>query len=243
MILTCPECQKQFNVPSAKIGEEGRTVRCGACKNTWHVGGGEDNDDILEKTDIDATLDKFREEQGDLNPQDDGDPTSFQSALSKEMGQNAPKQKPKLKESKAEKNKILSVMVGIILLLVFLLASIPFKSNIMEHWPASEGLYRLVGLNVPVKGQSLVFDRVQVRGHENKIEVMGFVINLAKTTEEVPRVEVSIAQESGKNTRVEVFALSFNEIEGEASRPFRKSMTIPESAEGVVENITLKFIQ
>ena len=242
MILTCPECQKQFNVPSAKIGDEGRTVRCGACKNTWHVGGGEDNDDILENTDIDATLDKFRDEQGDLTPQD-GAPTSFQSALSKEMGQDAPRQKPKVKKPAPEKNKILSVMIGIILLLVFLLASIPFKSKVIERWPASEGLYRLVGLNVPVIGQSLVFDRIQVRGHENTIEVMGFVINLAKTTEEVPRVEVSIKQENGDEAKIDVFVLPFNEIEGEASRPFRKSMTLPESTEGILENITLKFVQ
>ncbi len=239
MILTCPECQKQFNVPSKKIGEEGRTVRCGVCKNTWHVGGAEDNDEALENTDIDATLDQFREEEGDLGVQEK--PSSFESVLSKEMGHDAPKQKTK--KTKTEKNKVLSSLIGVILLLVVLLASLPFKSKIIDTWPASENLYRLVGLSVPVKGQSLVFDRVQVRSNESNIEVTGFVINLAKTTEDVPRVQLAIPQENEETTEISVFNLPFAEIEGEASRPFRKSVTLPESVDGSIENIRLQFVQ
>lgn len=35
MILTCPQCQTRFLVPSTAIRAEGRKVRCAQCKHEW----------------------------------------------------------------------------------------------------------------------------------------------------------------------------------------------------------------
>jgi len=37
MILSCPNCATQYKVNEAVIGMRGRTVRCTACKTTWHA--------------------------------------------------------------------------------------------------------------------------------------------------------------------------------------------------------------
>lgn len=37
MILTCPACNAQFNVPDGAIPPAGRSVRCSSCKNEWHA--------------------------------------------------------------------------------------------------------------------------------------------------------------------------------------------------------------
>lgn len=37
MLLQCPACNAQFNVPDGAIPPAGRTVRCSACKNEWHA--------------------------------------------------------------------------------------------------------------------------------------------------------------------------------------------------------------
>ncbi len=37
MILSCPNCATQYKVNEAVIGMRGRTVRCAACKTTWHA--------------------------------------------------------------------------------------------------------------------------------------------------------------------------------------------------------------
>lgn len=37
MILECPACHAQFNVPDGAIPPAGRTVRCSACKHEWHA--------------------------------------------------------------------------------------------------------------------------------------------------------------------------------------------------------------
>ena len=35
MIITCPHCQKSFNIDDKLIPKEGRLVKCGACDHTW----------------------------------------------------------------------------------------------------------------------------------------------------------------------------------------------------------------
>jgi predicted Zn finger-like uncharacterized protein len=35
MILTCPSCEKHFQVPDGAIGAEGRKVRCSSCRHVW----------------------------------------------------------------------------------------------------------------------------------------------------------------------------------------------------------------
>ena len=35
MIITCPRCQKSFNIDDKLIPIEGRLVKCGACDHTW----------------------------------------------------------------------------------------------------------------------------------------------------------------------------------------------------------------
>ena len=35
MIITCPRCQKNFNIDDKLIPKEGRSVKCGACDHTW----------------------------------------------------------------------------------------------------------------------------------------------------------------------------------------------------------------
>ena len=41
MILTCPACQTSYTVKDGAIPPHGRTVRCAACKHSWHQAGEE----------------------------------------------------------------------------------------------------------------------------------------------------------------------------------------------------------
>ncbi|MFT4074593.1 MAG: zinc-ribbon domain-containing protein [Asticcacaulis sp.] len=37
MILSCPNCATKYTLNDSQLGERGRTVRCAACKTTWHA--------------------------------------------------------------------------------------------------------------------------------------------------------------------------------------------------------------
>ena len=35
MIITCPNCNKKFNIDHTIIPEDGRDLQCGSCKHVW----------------------------------------------------------------------------------------------------------------------------------------------------------------------------------------------------------------
>ena len=37
MLIVCPSCASQYELDEAKLGPEGRKVRCAGCKTSWHV--------------------------------------------------------------------------------------------------------------------------------------------------------------------------------------------------------------
>jgi len=45
MIITCPRCQKSFNIDGKLIPTEGRLLKCGACDHTWFFKPTENNED------------------------------------------------------------------------------------------------------------------------------------------------------------------------------------------------------
>ena len=35
MIITCPNCNKQFKIDPNKIPQKGRNLQCGSCEHAW----------------------------------------------------------------------------------------------------------------------------------------------------------------------------------------------------------------
>ena len=48
MIITCPNCNKQFKIDSSQIPNEGRYLQCGSCNNVWFYKIEEENSDTLQ---------------------------------------------------------------------------------------------------------------------------------------------------------------------------------------------------
>ena len=48
MIITCPNCIKQFKIDNSLIPDEGRDLQCGSCNNIWFYKPVEDNNKVLE---------------------------------------------------------------------------------------------------------------------------------------------------------------------------------------------------
>ena len=48
MIITCPNCNKQFKIDSSLIPNEGRDLQCGSCNNVWFYKIEDENSDTLQ---------------------------------------------------------------------------------------------------------------------------------------------------------------------------------------------------
>ena len=56
MIITCPRCQKSFNIDDKLIPKEGRLVKCGACDHTWFFKPTENIEDKQDAATPDTTI-------------------------------------------------------------------------------------------------------------------------------------------------------------------------------------------
>ena len=48
MIITCPNCNKQFKIDNFLIPDEGRDLQCGSCNHIWFYNTQEKNNEVLE---------------------------------------------------------------------------------------------------------------------------------------------------------------------------------------------------
>ena len=48
MIITCPNCNKQFKIENSLIPDEGRDLQCGSCNHIWFYNIQEKNNKVLE---------------------------------------------------------------------------------------------------------------------------------------------------------------------------------------------------
>ena len=51
MIITCPNCNKQFKIDNSLIPDEGRDLQCGSCDNVWFYKIEEQNNGLLKLDD------------------------------------------------------------------------------------------------------------------------------------------------------------------------------------------------
>ena len=73
MIITCPNCNKQFKIDNSLIPDEGRDLQCGSCNHIWFYNFQEENNEVLElkqeiinediETKIENKEDKIEEKQ------------------------------------------------------------------------------------------------------------------------------------------------------------------------------------
>ena len=63
MIITCPRCQKSFNIDDKLIPTEGRLVKCGACEHTWFFRPTENIEDKQDAATPDATINEEKKRE------------------------------------------------------------------------------------------------------------------------------------------------------------------------------------
>lgn len=215
MILTCPNCTTRFLLSAQALAPDGRTVKCSNCEQEWFEtpdegeldGGSHDEGDssdtylTQEHEDIPDAIKPFNEYVEEHQQNDDG--TDEQS---------------KTKEGGRVAGYLAAAVVGV----AVFGALLAFKPAVYSAFPASAGFYHMLGSDISVPGERLVFDRVKVNAlNEQAILIEGTILN--KTSEEqiLRPIEASIRNEAGKVIDKTVLHPPSDVMEAESGLPFR----------------------
>lgn len=218
MILTCPNCNGQFNIDDNLIGEKGRKVKCSSCAKVWFqepehlmpeedtsIDNIEDNQDIDDNNnaqdddfmfEVDLVSDDFpAEEQPDEEEKEnnkDDDRISLEAI----------KRAVEIHDSKFNnkgKSKPLGYGLAACLFVLTFVYILLNSGSFMNKYPSMQALYGWFGIHLETPGKGLVFDGLIAEDNGEIITISGRIINLESDTAIVPMIEASLIDNSGQS--------------------------------------------
>lgn len=141
MILKCPACETRYALDPAKLGEDGRRVKCARCGNVWFATPPEDAERVPPPEPPPKSV------AAEATPPPFGAAGLRADRSAPPPGRNLPaKRGPAIPRSRA-----LSAAAGLLIFAV-LAGLIIGRDQVAAAWPATEGLYQALGLDVAVPG-------------------------------------------------------------------------------------------
>ena len=144
MIITCPNCNKQFKIDNSLIPDEGRDLQCGSCNHIWFYKIEEQNNELLKldeeivNKDIEITVEK-KEAKTENKSQT---LEKIKSEINNEIKENiSEKQKSKTRsKNKADKeSKFFSYLIVFIISFIALIILLDtLKTPLINAFPGLE---------------------------------------------------------------------------------------------------------
>ncbi|RYE32212.1 MAG: DUF3426 domain-containing protein [Hyphomicrobiales bacterium] len=211
MLIVCPSCASQYELDAAKLGPEGRKVRCAGCKTSWHVepaafpeppSEAETQALLAEELEraaaIDAEITALAAEAGEQHGTEE--PPAVEAPPSEPKRRVRPSGKPR-KASGAFPHSggaglpAAAALAGLVLLGVVVWQ----RDRAVRAAPQLAGLFETIGMPVNVRGLSLsaVESGVVADGQNRFLVVEGEVTNVTKSKAAVPLIEVAVKDAGG----------------------------------------------
>lgn len=176
MILTCPQCSTKFNIPDDILGDDGKTVRCSVCENSWHQmpEPAQSHDQTSDDDDWEKDLILPGQLSDDETP-DSIRPFSFNAEDTQQ----------------SEKNKHLILLIsGVGALTTFLLIFLFFltlKGPLTSANPGLHGFYAFFGMKPAILKTDIIFN-TKAEIHDDKIFITGELSNLSENAQDIPMI-------------------------------------------------------
>ena len=139
MIISCPECNKRFNIDQNLIPEDGRLLQCSNCMHKWHF--------IIEKKEkiieqpikSEEIITESKNQEKKINPSQEFIPTEDET-VEKKLKKEQKEQKIKKKEQKRKKKdkpiKLLNMIIIVIISVAALIIIIDtFRIELSKFMP------------------------------------------------------------------------------------------------------------
>jgi len=144
MIITCPNCNKQFKIDNSLIPDEGRDLQCGSCNHIWFYNIQEKNNEVLElkqeiiSEDIETKAENKEDKIEEKQQQEEIIKTEINN---KKKEKNSEKQKntTTLKKTENKGSKFFSYLIVFIISFVALIILLDtLKTPIINVFPGLE---------------------------------------------------------------------------------------------------------
>lgn len=184
MILTCPECASRYFVDDARVGPNGRIVRCAGCGHSWRAGAPAEA------------------------------PLALSAPAAPEPQREAPLPERIRAEALEKKKSRQAVAAGVAWAVIgagfaaLAVGAVLFRVDVVRLWPKTASAYALARL--PVNPTGLAIENIQgqptlISGHA-ALMVSGVERNVASDTRPAMPVRVVLLDKSGRHLASRVYA-------------------------------------
>ena len=133
MIITCPNCNKQFMINNSMIPDEGRDLQCGSCNHLWFYKIEKQNNEVLKLDEEIESKDIDKKVQSLENVK-----TEIKNEL-KEKKSEKPKNKTTSKNTENKESKFFSYLIVFIISFVALIILLDtLKTPLINVFPGLE---------------------------------------------------------------------------------------------------------
>lgn len=224
MIITCPSCGAQYDIPDQSIGPKGRRVKCTSCGYTWLQ---------LPPTDPSENFEAIQEQITENFTQ----PIETDN---KPVSKTTTQAVPVVKDHSHPKTIGIGVGLGVILFILFVILSIPFRFAVTSSLPSAALFYQMIGFDVPAPGIEMALEGIESKLMEDgTLLVRGKIVNKADTEQKVAGLLIRVDGAKGwlKDWPIDLNNKVFRPKE-EISFEYR----LPDVPSGV-ENVTIRFAE
>ncbi len=183
MIVTCPNCNCQFKLDIALLGENGRDVRCSVCKETWYQ---ELDEELLKKFHEEQAVEEFESVIENVAADIDEKFEEIKERVEVEQELSVSKF---VKDSRDVKLSYAIAACFFLCIFTYLLLN---NQAIINNNPAMNGFYSLFGISVPVPGKGLIFDQIAAEDNGETLRVAGKITNLMSEPNNIPFLKATL---------------------------------------------------
>ncbi|MGU3362070.1 zinc-ribbon domain-containing protein [Methylobacterium sp. M6A4_1b] len=202
MLIVCPSCASEYEIDVDRVGADGRSVRCAACRETWFIS----PDDVSAALEAEMTAammaaSELGPDAAQSRASAQADLDAWESALAAEpepaaAPSEAPRPRARTKPAKTKRPGFLMSSPGAILGLAVVaglgLAGLG-RATVVRAMPQSAGLYARVGLPVNLRGvafRDVVAFQSPGEGAQGQLVVEGDLVGVAEVAVSPIEIEV-----------------------------------------------------
>lgn len=228
MLIACPACASEYEIEANLVGEEGRSVRCAACSETWFVGpeaAGEESDTAIEAI-------------------DPWDAVEFDAASAPEIEQAAPAA-PVIDQPMPPPRRVKSlpsigkpsillvspaIAAGLVAFVILPLIMLG-RATVVRAMPRSASLFAAVGLPVNLRGVELrdvvAFRNPAEGAAPAQLVIEGDLVGVARERVAVSPIEVEVRDAHDQPLYRWTVAPPRTALEPTETARFRASLSAP----------------